>query len=789
MSQLADARAARQPAALAAARRGRTAMLVLLAANAGLTALYVADLHVVASTAAFVLVGLSSLVALGIGPVLHRPAGVRPWRLLALASAAFLVGSVLRPVVAAEPAPLALLADGFTVPGYLLTIAAFTAILRARRNVDRHAVVDGVTVSLGAAVAAVVLFALPAASIEGRPAAVSILAGIYPFFDVLLLLLVLALGFTTAVATRSFAFLAGAMVALFVGDVGYAVLGTSGILVGPKLLDAVYAVGYTSLGLAALHPSMSALAAVHPRAVQAWSWQRLLLLVPALAVPAVLPLLRPATTGTLRTVYAVTVLAVIAALLTRASLAINGSARVQRSLQHQATHDALTGLANRSQLLARVDSALAAETDETDETDEPASVCLLFMDLDGFKLVNDSWGHSTGDELLVEVAERLRANVTDALVISRIGGDEFVIATGPHRGGGGHLDRLALQVSRVFATPFQLADAHLAVTPSIGIVDSTAGASSAERMVRDADTAMYRSKAAGRNHCTRFDESMHAQVRGRVETELALRHAIARGQLSLEYQPIVDLATGAVLSAEALVRWDHPRLGRISPVDFIPVAEESGLIVDIGAWVLSTALEQAAAWRFAQIAPPSFTISVNVSTRQLLDASFTDFVSTELTRCGLPASTLTIEVTESAMLDDEGVAARALRTLQRRGVRIAVDDFGTGYSALAHLRRLPLDVVKIDRSFIDGLGHNGDDEEIVRAIVGMAHALRLKVVAEGVETEAQRQALLAVGADRGQGWLFGRPTAVPALSPVESAAPALAGTRTPSTPARRVAAG
>ena len=276
----------------------------------------------------------------------------------------------------------------------------------------------------------------------------------------------------------------------------------------------------------------------------------------------------------------------------------------------------------------------------------------------------------------------------------------------------------------------------------------------AEGLLRDADTAMYRAKGGGRNRCVTFDSSMHDAVRRRVETELALRHALDRHQFLLYYQPIVNLETREVVGVEALLRWAHPGMGMVAPLDFIPVAEETGLIVEIGEWVVSEALRQLSLWRSE--GHEDLWVAVNVSARQLRDARLVDHVEAELRRYGVPPDKLVVEITESAMMDDEQTSAALFNRLRAMGVPLAVDDFGTGYSSLGHLRRFPVSKVKIDREFIAGLDTDNDDAAIVRAVVAMSLAMGLEVVAEGIETEGQRALLLETGVQLGQGWLFGR---------------------------------
>jgi EAL domain-containing protein (putative c-di-GMP-specific phosphodiesterase class I) len=357
-------------------------------------------------------------------------------------------------------------------------------------------------------------------------------------------------------------------------------------------------------------------------------------------------------------------------------------------------------------------------------------------------------------------------------VLARVGGDEFVVAryVGPSGDGSGEL--LAADIVESFRRPLTGGAGDLVSTVSIGLASNT-DESTAELLLRDADTAMYRAKATGRSRCMVFDPQMRDAMRTRVNTEVALRQALERDEFSLHYQPIVSLHSSEIVGVEALLRWTHPTLGMVPPLDFIPIAEETDLIVQIGEWVITEALRQLATWRDS-IASPSgreLTISVNVSARQLRDGALVAHVAAELERWGVPARLLVLEITESAMMADEEMAAVFLGRLRDLGVTLAVDDFGTGYSSLGHLRRFPVSTVKIDRSFVAGIEQDVDDAEIVRAVVAMSLAMGLDVVAEGIETEGQRVLLQQLGVQRGQGWLFGRPEPADRCALVLAAAP------------------
>ena len=697
--------------------------------------------------------GAGAAIAAAVGRTRNRPQVSYPWLLFSLACVGFIAGAVLRQVLAGSQ--LAPLADVATLAGYLATTAGFVGLLRCRQSGDRrlHSVVDGSIVLVAVSAVALVAFTLPTARNAGF-SEFAVVQGAYPVIDAVMVFVAILLSWTSARRVTSFWLLAVSVVFILIGDIGYASIGTQGETVGSPLLDLPFVIAFSLFGAAALHPSMRILSAVQQRPVQAWSRGRVGLLVPMLLVPPVVLVWNDDSPSTWIGAAAGGLLALL--VLSRAVTAVQAHAKAQEGLAYQATHDALTRLANRVRLVQVVDELLLRADRAGDRVD------VLFLDLDSFKLVNDTWGHQVGDRVLRLAAERL-LTVTDATdVVARGGGDEFVLAryVGPHTPGG---DELAAAVVEAFRQPLPGEDA-LVTTVSIGLASSganggAAGPDSAESLLRDSDTAMYRAKAAGRSRCMVFDPSMHDSVRQRVETELALRYALARDELLLHYQPIVSVQTGVVVGAEALLRWAHPSLGLVSPLDFIPIAEETGLIVEIGEWVVSEAVRQAARWRDQRAGTglPDLWVAVNVSARQLRDPSLVDHVEAELLRLDLPASLLVLEITESAMMSDEDVAATLLHRLRDLGLTLAVDDFGTGYSSLGHLRRFPVSKVKIDRAFVAGIEHDADDAEIVRAVVAMSLAMRLDVVAEGIETEGQRVLLQQLGVQLGQGWHFGRP--------------------------------
>jgi diguanylate cyclase (GGDEF)-like protein/PAS domain S-box-containing protein len=424
--------------------------------------------------------------------------------------------------------------------------------------------------------------------------------------------------------------------------------------------------------------------------------------------------------------------------------------QLEDRLVHEASHDSLTALANRALFRDRVDKELRQANGRR------AKLTILFLDLDGFKEVNDSLGHATGDKLLIQVAERLQACVRPVDTVARLGGDEFAVLIADkssERDGSVVADRIATALGE----PFRFEGREIEVAASIGIAATDQDVDDADHLLRNADLAMYRAKANGAGGFERYHPRLHVALVERIQLEAELRHALASHELELHYQPTLSLTTGEIKGFEALARWKHPRRGFVPPAEFIPLAEQSGLIRRIGRFGLNEACRQLADWRRAFPEHEQLTVSVNISGRHLEDPSLIDDVQDALAESSLDPARLVLEMTESVLMDHTEENVDLLARLKELGVGLAIDDFGTGYSSLSYLHRFPADAIKIDRSFVERLGGSESDAEVLRTIVQLCHSLRMVTVAEGVETAEQALALRLMGCELAQGFHFHRP--------------------------------
>ena len=423
--------------------------------------------------------------------------------------------------------------------------------------------------------------------------------------------------------------------------------------------------------------------------------------------------------------------------------------RAEQRLRYLAHVDPVTGLANRNAFNERLDSSIA----EAEKFGE--SLAVLVLDLDNFKQVNDTLGHQAGDDLLRVIGQRIAQALRREDVVARLGGDEFAIIL-RHVGSSHEASQVCSKLVSSIAQPVSIESHPFVVTASIGLAFCSEDGMDGRTLTRNADTAMYQAKQAGRNTHVTFHPSMDEDVQRRMAMETCLRNALGNGEFSLHYQPKIELGSGTLIGFEALLRWDCRQLGgMISPADFIPVAEDSGLIVEIGEWVIRQALDDLNRWNEGRTV--ALHVAVNLSVRQIRVGKISQFISRLLSETGMPAGWLELELTESMVMENVHAHIETFHELRKLGVRIAIDDFGTGYSSMSYLKRLPINTLKIDRSFVGDLARDGNDLAIATAIVALGHSLELTVVAEGVETREQAQALAAIGCDIGQGYLYALP--------------------------------
>ncbi len=433
---------------------------------------------------------------------------------------------------------------------------------------------------------------------------------------------------------------------------------------------------------------------------------------------------------------------------------INERQRIQQKLIYDSLHDGLTGLGNRSLLMERVGWTIKHAQRYPDYM-----YALLFIDLDRFKVINDSLGHSTGDRLLIAVANLLQKCLRENDLVARLGGDEFVILLD---GISSTKDATTIgdRIQRKLRSPFELKGQNIFTSASIGIVFSSPNYTNAAELLRDADIAMYYAKERGKARYEIFDQAMYYETLKLLELENHLRQAVKRHEFVLHYQPIISLNNSKLVGFEALIRWQHPTKGCIPPVEFIPIAEDTGLILEIGEWLLKEACQQLKRWqqKFAQIPQVgSLKMNVNIASQQLQQPEFIQKLDRILQETGLNGNCLRLEITESVLIDPEGGIQNTLKQIRERNIKLSIDDFGTGYSSLSYLRRFPIDNLKIDRSFIEQMNYDLENLEIVRVIITLAKTLGMDAISEGVETTQQLQQLKALGCEFGQGYLFSKP--------------------------------
>jgi diguanylate cyclase len=759
--------------------RAPGAWLILLAAIPFLAGFYLLlPIEGTARTFAYPAFGLIGMVAILAGVHRRKPARRGSWRLIAIALALLAIGDVTYSVmlIGGGEVPYPSLADIAYVGGYAALIGGVAGLIRGRvPGGDRTPLIDAAILAAGAGSLSWVVIIQPSLSGTVDPL-VATMTMAYPGMDIILLALGIRVLLSAATRPRYMQLLVAGIAIYFIADIVYAIAILDGSYLDGHPVDVGWIVGILLIGVAALHPSVSDPVEQVESNEGRLTWSRLAMLaIAALIAPTIL-IVQSVEAGNDVVVGLVIewtllfglVLLRLVTTVRELGVALQQRRRLQRDLAHQARHDPLTQLANRLLFEERLAAAMSTNAETT---------ALIFLDLDDFKTINDTLGHAKGDELLRILAGRVQRDLRSTDLAARLGGDEFAILV-EGCGDPSMAKAVAERALTTLRSPVSLGGRQHLIHASAGVAMGHAG-STAMDLMRDADIAMYQAKSHGKDQVEAYEAAMHRQVVKSYELRTELADAIENREFVLHYQAAVHMETGAIVGAEALVRWNHPVRGLLGPHEFIPQAESSGLIHPLGQWILREACTAAVDWpdRLDGKRP---AISVNLAASQLLQPGLVDLVAEILAETGLPANKLILEVTESALVD-LGPARDALMRLRQLGVLLALDDFGTGYSALSYLADLPFSIVKIDKAFIAAIGHGKRVDALLAGILGLCDALELQTVAEGVEEKLQLDRLLKLGCDVGQGYLFARP-----LPPTEFVA-FLAGERTRNRPAAGLA--
>ena len=705
--------------------------------------------------------GLVCVALLSVGILLHRPDRPLPWVILTVGVGLLWVGDAgwFSYALNGEEAPFPSLLDASYLAGYMAIVVGVVSMFRGRRSSgDRGSLIDAAILTCGIGTLVWVFLMAPLLGDASLDPLGTLVALAYPLTDVLLIGVVASLLFQTARRGPAFRLLLGYLVLYSVTDFIYGIQVLEGTYVG-GWQDVGWILGIFMLAAAALHPSMLELVPPTTQPEPKLGRARLALLgLACLLAPTafVVQQMRggSADLGVIVAGWVILFLLVLVRLsLTVDSLRSTLRERhdLQVELEFRALHDGLTGLANRHLFGERLHDALHDGRDR---------VGILFIDLDDFKTVNDTLGHEAGDDLLVSVAARIRSSIRPTDLAARLGGDEFAILLV------GVADEATAQAAAervldALRRPIQVHGTDHVASASIGVAVGSAPQFDASQLMRNADIAMYLAKGQGKHQVQLYQPELHADVAKALSVKAELRRAIEQREFVLHYQPIVRLADREIVGVEALVRWNHPTRGLVPPLDFIPTAESTGLIVPLGRWVLDEALRQASEWQ--RLLGRPLPMNVNISAVQLEDPAIVRDVGAALARHRVAPDTLVLEVTESRNLDRESVAA-TIAELRALGVRIAIDDFGTGFSSFGCLARLAVDYLKLDRSFVDAMGSDRREATLGRAIVQLGASLGLETVAEGIETGVQMAALRDLGVEFGQGFLVDRPMTAAAFA-------------------------
>ncbi len=710
-----------------------------------------------------IVLGMGSAGAVGYAIIRFKPVPRWNWWVIFAALWLFLIGAVtgaLLHTLGNLTHTRSILPDLITIPGYALLaigLLRFSGSNPRGKRDNLDAILDGLMAGLSILAVAWVYLIGPLLLSHGTSLTIRLTLVTYPPLSALLVVLVLRLAFTTDLKrTSAYWLLLAAFFSMFVGDTIYMLADSDTFRFSVIMLGIPYGAAYIFAGSCALNPSMQLLSDTKSLFGAGYKRIQVSLIALSLATPAFLIFGERSASLSDRAVIFLVDLGLVTTATTRVLRAIWSAKKSEEQLAHIAAHDTLTGLPNRRLVTERMSRLL------TDMAQTGKSLALIFIDLDQFKMVNDTFGHSHGDHLLVSVAERLRANVRRLDLVARLGGDEFLVVLQDIES----LDlayRIACGLRDSLRDPFVVDGVKLYVTGSLGLATaSSAESPNAEELLRNADTAMYQAKAAGRDTVVIFNTSMQTEVTRRLELKYDLRGALELQQLFLVYQPVVNTQTGYVEGVEALIRWQHPIHGLIPPTTFIPLAEESGLILEIGSWVMDTAVRKTRDFLAVPEVTSDFYVAVNLSAAQLVDEKLADRVAAMLAKHKIRGENLCIEITESMVMENPERSATILRSLKDISVRLAIDDFGSGYSSLAYLTKFPVDKLKIDKTFVDSLERpDSADATLIAAIVAMARSLGISTTAEGVETADQSRQIIRLGCDAIQGYYLSRPVAEP----------------------------
>ena len=694
---------------------------------------------------------VGSLLAIVIGSIAHKP----PFVVSTTAAFSIAVITASRVIEHRSTGSASLSIDVLLLASQAGLVIGLLLIARQRLLGQlTNVLTDGIIVGLGAWVLVWIFLVQPSLALVDSTAATTATQSATLAVGMIVLFLLATLLFSNTTPSAPVAFLGLSVGLGLAGIILRSVIVRTDAHLSASTINASFLMAFALVGASFLHPNIRHVNSGTISRSTAPLMTRLMTTTVSLIAPIIVLATTDPHDSTDRWVRTISVLVLAAAVMLRVIQSVRLNANTQDNLVRNALTDSLTGLPNRILMLEHIDKAIQSSWKTS------LRPTVLFIDVDRFKSINDSLGHSTGDAILTEVARRLTSAIAPHATVARIAGDEFVVLDNTTESPTQSV-MLAERILDALRDPMMGSTGDMFVTASIGVAYAVPNLRlSAEDLMQHADTAMYRAKSAGRNCIALFDDSMLESVTKRLDVETALYRALERKELRLVHQPIVDIDLGIVVGFEALMRWDRTGEGTISPLDFIPIAEETGTIVPLGSWAINDALQQLRSWVDTGVCKPSTTMSVNVSPRQLHDPEFVTIVSNALNTSGVSPEQLWLEVTESVMITEPTQALSSLRQLNALGVRIAIDDFGTGYSSLSLLQKFPIQCIKIDRAFVNDLATDQAAQNIVRTIIAMAEAMGADIVAEGVENRDQLQTLKSVNCHRAQGYLISPPVDV-----------------------------